>query len=259
MPIRGTSKMRGMVMQYSTVAGIDLDEASTDSRQSVIVIDDEADTVYLLKLLLRNAGFNVMSAACGEDALRKILEHQPDLVLLDIMMPVMDGWEFYRYLKQVAEVPVIIISALGTKECIIKGLHNGADDYIVKPFDNSEVVERIHAVLRRSGKKHTSGRLIFPGIGLVIDTASQEVSIRGQPIGLSPKEYSILKILALNAPSIVRYETIATTLWDRDSREVRNRTKYLVYLLRRKLEKVNPSRQLILNLDRRGYKLQTEV
>lgn len=245
-------------MQNMAGTGIDLDEVKLEGRQSILVVEDEPDTVMLLKFILRNAGFNVMSAAEGEIAIKKAMEHQPDLILLDLMMPGMDGWEFYRYIKQVVEVPVIIISALGEKDLVVKGLHIGADDYITKPFYNAEVIERVRAVLRRSKKGQGENRIYFPETGLIIDTSSQEVLLNGRIIELTPKEFAILSILAVNAPSIVHYETIAKEIWNQDTPEIRNRTKYLVYLLRRKFEKVFPGRNLILNLDRRGYKLQTE-
>jgi DNA-binding response OmpR family regulator len=247
-----------MVIQNSTTTGIDLDQIVLEGRRSILIVEDEPDTTTLLKQILLMAGHNVMSASGGQEALRKVMEHIPDLVLLDLMMPEMDGWQFYRYLKQIAEIPVIIISALSEKSEVVRGLHVGADDYIGKPFHNAEVVERVNAVLRRSRKTQDETRLVFPKTGLVIDTSNQEVSVHGQPIELTPKEYAILSILAHNAPSIVKYETIAHSIWNYDSPEIRNRTKYLVYLLRRKLDKAIPGRNLILNLDRRGYKLQTD-
>jgi DNA-binding response OmpR family regulator len=237
--------------------GLDLDEAETNERQLLLVVEDDPDTIYLLKQILRIAGFNVMSAMSGQEALKKIVEFEPNLVLLDLMLPEMDGWEIYSYLRQMTDVPVIIISALGNKEEIVKGLHRGADDYITKPFHNSEVVERVRAVLRRAGKVQEVNRIVFPNINLTIDFMNQQVTLSGNQLDLTPKEFAVLAVLAKHAPGITRYETIAQAVWHTDSPEARNRTKYLIYLLRRKLEEVAPGKNLIINLDRRGYKLQT--
>jgi len=245
---------------YSKVTGsvgLDLDDVDANERQLLLVVEDDPDTIYLLKQILRIAGFNVMSAMSGVEALKKIVEFEPNMVLLDLMLPEMDGWEIYSYLRQMTEVPVIIISALGNKEEIVKGLHLGADDYITKPFHNAEVVERVKAVLRRSGKVQEINRLVFPNINLVIDFMNQQVVLSGSYLDLTPKEFAVLAVLAKHAPGITRYETIAHQVWHSDSPETRNRTKYLIYLLRRKLEEAAPGSNLILNLDRRGYKLQT--
>jgi DNA-binding response OmpR family regulator len=237
--------------------GLDLDEVETNERQLLLVVEDDPDTIYLLKQILRIAGFNVMSAMSGQDALKKIVEFEPNLVLLDLMLPEMDGWEIYSYLRQMTDVPVIIISALGNKEEIVKGLHRGADDYITKPFHNAEVVERVKAVLRRSSKVQEVNRMVFPKINLAIDFMNQQVTLNNNQLDLTPKEFAVLAVLAKHAPGIARYETIAQNVWHTDSPEARNRTKYLIYLLRRKLEEVSPGSNLIINLDRRGYKLQT--
>jgi DNA-binding response OmpR family regulator len=237
--------------------GLDLDEADTNERQLLLVVEDDPDTIYLLKQILRIAGFNVLSAMSGTEALKKIVEYEPNLVLLDLMLPEMDGWEIYSYLRQMTEVPVIIISALGNKDEIVKGLHRGADDYITKPFHNAEVVERVKAVLRSSGKVQEINRMVFPSVNLVIDFMNQQVTLNGNLLDLTPKEFAVLAVLAKHAPAITRYETIAQNVWHTDSPEARNRTKYLIYLLRRKLEEAAPGSNLIINLDRRGYKLQT--
>lgn len=244
-------------MSETKSIGIDLDDVHSTERQQLLVIEDEPDTVYLLKQILRIAGFDVMSALSGQEALKKLAEYRPDLVLLDLMMPEMSGWEVYNYLRQMTDVPVIVISALGEKEEIVKGLHLGVDDYITKPFHNAEVVERVRAVLRRMKKQQEVNRLVFPNIGLTIDFTTQEVFLNGTEIMLTPKEFSVLAVLAKQAPGIARYEVIANAVWRTDSPEVRNRTKYLVYLLRRKFEEALPGSNLILNADRRGYKLQT--
>ena len=120
------------------------------------------DTIMLLKNILRMAGFDVLSAMDGQEALRKYKDLSPDIVLLDLMMPDMDGWETLRYLREMSDVPVIIISAISAKDDIVRALKTGVDDYLTKPFFNAEVVARIQAVMRRAGKAHPITRLVFP-------------------------------------------------------------------------------------------------
>jgi DNA-binding response OmpR family regulator len=239
-------------------AGIDLDEVDAD-RQRVLVVEDEMDTIFLLKQILRIAGFNVMSASSGQEALKKIIDHKPDLVLLDLMMPEMDGWETLAHLRQMTDVPVIIVSAISAKSEIVRGLTTGVDDYVTKPFYNAEIVARVKAVLRRSGRPQEVSRLVFPQVNLVVDLMAQEVNYHSHEIRLTPKEFSVLSILAKHSPAIVSYQAISQAVWGEDSADVRKRTKYLVYLLRRKFDKVIAEGNLILNVDRLGYKLQTET
>jgi DNA-binding response OmpR family regulator len=224
------------------------------------VVEDELDTVFLLKQILRMAGFNVLSATTGREALLKAAEQEPDLVLLDLMMPEMDGWEILDHLRQMIDkVPVIIVSARGNKDDVIKGLQAGADDYISKPFHNAELSERVKAVLRRASKPRELSHLVFPDIEMELDLNMQEVTIKDQSMRLTPKEFDILSLLAKHSPAIVSYESIADNVWGEDSPEIRRRIKYLIYLLRRKFESIKANPDLILNIDRLGYKLQTEA
>ncbi len=239
--------------------GIDLDELDISQRKRVLVVEDELDTVYLLKQILRMAGFNVLSATTGREALLKAAEQEPDLVLLDLMMPEMDGWEILEHLRQMIDkVPVIIVSAKASKDDVVKGLAAGADDYISKPFYNAELSERVKAVLRRASKPRELSRLVFPDIEMDLDLNMQEVTIKDQTMRLTPKEFDILSLLAKHSPAIVSYESIADNVWGEDSPEIRRRIKYLIYLLRRKFENIQADPDLILNIDRLGYKLQTE-
>jgi len=246
------------IIEPTKAVGRDLDEMTSTDRHRVLVVEDEVDTVLLLKNILRMAGYDVLSAMDGAEALKKYKDQTPDIVLLDLMMPEMDGWATLRYLREMSDVPVIIISAIGTKEEIVRALRTGVDDYLTKPFFNAEVVARIQAVMRRSGKQHPITRLVFPKIHLAVDLTAQEVVYHGQTLHLTPKEFAVLSALAKNAPGIVSYLKISTSVWGEDSEDARKRTKYLIYLLRRKFESVLPDFNFIQNIDRLGYKLQSE-
>ncbi|MCD4671851.1 MAG: response regulator transcription factor [Anaerolineaceae bacterium] len=244
-------------MNHLSGAGIDLDDVGAMGRQRIMVVEDEGDTVYLLKNILRMAGFNVMSASGGEEALQKIGLHEPDLILLDLMMPDMDGWETFEYIRKMTETPVIFISALSSKEHIIKGLRTGVDDYITKPFHNEELVERVRAVLRRAGRTKEINRFVFPAIEMVVNIKGQQVQLADEHIHLTAKEFAVLAVLAKHAPQVVNYQTISESVWGADSTEARKRAKYLVYLLRRKFNEIIPDAELIQNVDRLGYRLNT--
>jgi DNA-binding response OmpR family regulator len=242
----------------SVSPGVDLDEVYTTERVRVLVVDDDSDLVVLVKHILRSAGFDVLSANNGVEALRRAREVQPDLVLLDLMMPEMDGWETLRNLRQFSNAPVIVLSALSSKEEIVRCLYEGVDDYMTKPFYKGEVVARINAVLRRAKQPREATRFNFNKVNLMIDVKTQEISFMNQSIQLTAKEFALLSLLAKNAPGIVSYPVIAQTVWGEDVPNVRQRTKYLIFLLRRKFEEIDPNFELIQSVDRMGYKLKTE-
>jgi len=238
--------------------GADLDEVYASSRKKILVVEDEPETVFLLKYILRTAGYNVLGATSGKEALKKFNEVKPDLVLLDLMMADMDGWETYQYLRQMSDVPVMIISAITNKDEIVRALRAGVDDYITKPFINAEVIARVEAILRRShGSTPKVDRLLFPDIDLIVDFRTQEAIHDNQHIQLTGREFAILSKLARSAPAIVGYHDIATEIWGEDTTEARNRIKYLVHLLRRKFRQLPGSPDFIENVDRLGYKLRT--
>ena len=244
-----------------TKIGIDLDQIESVERQRVMVVEDEVDTIFLLKQIFRIAGFNVVSAMDGEEALKKIVKYEPDMVLLDIMMPDMDGWETLKYIRQMTDVPVMFVSALGRKQDVVRGLRAGVDDYITKPFHSEELIERVRAVLRRTQKAKEISRFVFPQVDLIIDQMNQEVVFGEHTISLTQREFAVLAVLAKHAPAIVSYETIASEVWgeeETNSANARKRTKYLVYLLRQKFNEADPENTLIVNVDRLGYKLDTE-
>ncbi|MCX6055905.1 MAG: response regulator transcription factor [Chloroflexi bacterium] len=238
--------------------GVDLDQLRVKHRPRILVIDDEPDTVFLLKHVFQREGFDVSGAVSGKDAINKIGNVEPNLILLDLMMPEMDGWQTFEQIHKLIEVPVIIISAVKQTENIVKALQIGVDDYITKPFDHSEVLARTNSVLRRAGHQRRVNRLGFPDIELIIDLETQEIYYQGSRIQLTGKMFEVLVILARNAPRIATYEEITMKIWGENTVPVRNRLKYLVYLLRQEFERVNHTKALVKNVNRLGYKLIVE-
>lgn len=244
--------------EHQSGIGADLDEVYASNRKRILVVEDEPDTVLLLKHILRSAGYNVLGATSGQEALKKFSEVKPNLVMLDLMMPGMDGWETYRYLRQMSNVPVMILSAISNKDEVVRALRMGVDDYLTKPFINAEVIARVEAILRRThNTAQEVDRLLFPEVDLIVDFRTQEILHCGQHIQLTGREFSIMALLARSAPAIVAYHDIAMQIWDEDTAEARNRIKYLVHLLRRKFLRLPGSPDFIENVDRLGYKLRT--
>ncbi|MGD2252442.1 MAG: response regulator transcription factor [Anaerolineales bacterium] len=238
--------------------GFDLDELySMNPRARVLIVDDDPDIVTLLKLTLRKAGLDVAGALDAEEAIQKCAEFQPDIFLLDLMMPVVDGWEIFRRLRQITDAPVVIVSAKGQKQDIVRGLETGADDYVAKPFYPPEVVSRVRAVLRRAGPTAPITTRIFPDIQLAVDLETHEVLFRGGSIALSPKEFAVLSALAKHAPKPVAYQAIAEEVWGEDSLDVRNRIKWVIHRLRGKLGNGEHEPSVIVNRIGFGYQLRT--
>jgi DNA-binding response OmpR family regulator len=247
-----------MEVSYTQQVGADLDDYYASERSRILVVEDDQDTAFLLKQILRHAGFDVLSALNGKEALTKLNLSFPDLVLLDLMMPEMDGWETIDRLRQVSSTPVIVLTALTSKENAVNCFQRGVDDYMTKPFYKAEVVARVNAVLRRARTTRDTGRFVYPQVGLAIDTQTREVRLRSSKIQLTGKEFSVLLVLAKHAPEIVHYQKISQSVWGRDFPQARQRIKYLVYLLRQKFQEADPNAgDLIENVDRLGYKLVT--
>jgi len=238
--------------------GIDLDAyGGKASMKRALIVDDDPDTVDLIKIVIRNAGMDVVGAFSGNEALEKCTDLQPNIILLDLMMPGMDGWETYNRLRKLTDAPVIVVSADTKKENVVKGLNIGFDDYVTKPFFPPELVARVNVVLRRVGQSKPVTARVFSAIGLVIDYETHDLMVHDKAVQLSPREFAILAALAKKAPRMVRYEEIASEIWGEDNLKIRNRIKYLVYLIRQKIERDPNTPELILNREGLGYQLHT--
>ena len=236
--------------------GVDLDTLhGTQVRTRVLIIDDDPDTVQLLKMTLRAAGMDVAGALNANEALEKCIRHPPDILLLDLMMPEVDGWETLKRLRKVTDAPVVIVSAKETREEIIDGLDTGADDYVTKPFYPPEIVSRLKAVLRRAGPSRPVMVLSFPQTELTLDLSTHQVELHGRSIDLTTKEFDVLSVLARNAPKPVRYEDIAVEVWGEYEAKIRKRIKWIVHNLRQKMMKKPGDSELIQNRPGFGYRL----
>ncbi len=226
-------------------------------QQLALIVDDDADTVQLLKLTLQRAGINVIGALSGEEALAKCAESRPDIILLDLMMPVMDGWQTMKQLRHISHAPVVVISAIISDEAVVRALTEGAEDYVRKPFSAKELIARIQAALRRSPPEDSPKTLVLPGGGLILDLETRQVKRADQEINLTQQEYALLALLATHAPKPVAYQSLGEEIWGEYSPQVHKRLKWVIHQLRQKLEEGRSEPDLIVNYRNFGYQLHS--
>ncbi|MGE5257469.1 MAG: response regulator transcription factor [Hyphomicrobiales bacterium] len=172
------------------------------TEKTVLVIEDDRNTVNLIALYLKREGFRPLTAGDGEAGLALAGKQHPDLVILDLMLPKLDGWEVCRRLRRTSEVPVIMLTARGEEIDRVAGLTLGADDYMVKPFSPSELVARVKAVLRRAPRPDPGQKSSLSHAGVVLDLDKRQLSVGGRPVPLTPHEYALLAAL-MSAPGRV--------------------------------------------------------
>ena len=207
--------------------------------QKVLVVEDDNNIAELLRLYLQKDGFEVSHAADGGKAVEMAKEIQPGLVLLDIMLPVMDGWQVCRELRKTMKMPIIMLTAKGETEDKVSGLEMGADDYIVKPFEVKELLARVHAVLRRTGDdgKPKSKKLTFDK--LVINLDSYELIVDGKKIDTPPKELELLYHLAATPNRVYTRNQLLDEVWGFDYFGDSRTVDVHVKRLREKVENVS--------------------
>lgn len=224
----------------------------------VLVVDDEPPIVRLVKAKLRVDGYEVITASSGDEALKLLESQTPDLIVLDVMMPEMDGFETLRRIRQRSQVPVVMLTARGSDADKLKGLQSGADDYITKPFNPDELEARIAAVLRRTVGVTAAAvdhELRYPD--LFIDLERKTVTLRGEEVRLSRTEWELLYQLASNAGRVMMHGELLSRIW---GPEYRNETQYLrtwVSRLRAKLEPHDDSLTLITTYPGMGYRFES--
>jgi len=220
----------------------------------LLVIDDDAGLLSLLKLGLERDGFEVIAAETGGEGLRQAYALHPDAIVLDIMMPDMDGWTVCQRLRQVCDTPIIILTALSEKQDVVRGLSLGADDYLTKPCSFEELKARIRTAMRRSGAGGQNARDALYDDGLLrIDRLTGDVQKSGEKVNLTPTETRLLLALVRQPGRIVPHRELLVDVW---GPEYVDEVKYLgVYIcyLRRKIEEDASHPQYILTKHRVGY------
>ncbi|MCY4061431.1 MAG: response regulator transcription factor [Chloroflexi bacterium] len=222
--------------------------------EKVLIIDDDKQAVELISLRLKERGFEVYDAPDAQTGLRMAYKHQPDLVMLEVVLPDRDGWDICRQLRDLSDMPIIFVSNRTGKEDVIRGLEIGADDYIAKPFDDDELVARIKARLRQLPKTTLHEEYVFNNGDFRINFMNREVWIRNKLKHLTPKEFNLLAVLVRNAGRVVSRTELVTEAWGDEYGDAIDSLKLYVHYLRQKLE-TNPQQpEYILTSRGVGYR-----
>jgi DNA-binding response OmpR family regulator len=203
-------------------------------RARVLVVDDDADIRGLVRELLERAGYEVLESSNGREGLRTLYSTSPDLVLLDVSMPELDGWQTLERIRDVSDVPVVMLTARAAELEKVRGLKAGADDYVTKPFGRQELLARVEAHLRRVRDRDEQPGTYADGL-VTIDFAQREVTVAGQTVALTPLEFKLLATFVRNPNQVLSHDQLLELVWGDSLTGSRARTKLYVGYLRRKI------------------------
>lgn len=224
---------------------------------TILIVDDEARIRDFVRMNLEMEHYGVLEASNGVEALEQLREHLPDLIVLDVTMPEMDGFETLRHIREVSTIPVIMLTVRQTDQDKIRGLDLGADDYLGKPFNPRELLSRIRALLRRSFMATPARKTeIVVDPDLKIDFSRREVIVRGQKVVLRPTEYRLLYHLVSNAGRLLTHETLLSKVWGHEYRDEAHYLRLYITYLRQKIEKDPAHPQYILTERGIGYRFK---
>jgi len=225
-------------------------------KERILIVDDDPRLIRLIREVLGAVGYEVLTSTSGESAIQTLALETPDLVLLDIMLPDMDGYQVARRAHEFSDIPIIMLTAKVTENDKLAGFNAGADDYITKPFSSKELLARVRAVLNRTeGVRSIPDRTIIDCGDLCIDLSRHRVSVGSQEVYLTATEYNLLHELAAHANQVLLHEQLLTAVW---GSEYRNDVDYLrsyVHSLRKKLERDPANPEMITNIQGVGYML----
>jgi two-component system KDP operon response regulator KdpE len=222
-------------------------------QRKILIVDDEPGLRDLVRINLEHEGFGVVQAENGVLGLDAVREEHPDLVILDVMMPEMDGWETCKKLREFSQVPVLMLTARVQSQDIVTGLNSGADDYLLKPFNMDELMARVRALLRRVPSPNRP--VVAGNSEISIDKQKREVLVRSEPVDLTPTEYDLLLMLAENAGKVLEHEMLLRGVWGQEYTKDNDYLKVYIWHLRRKLEKDPRDPKLLLTEWGIGYRL----
>lgn len=221
----------------------------------ILVVDDEERMARFIRLNLEHDGFQVIDAFRGMQAIQKLRDTLPDLVILDVMLPDLDGFEVLKLIRETSSVPVIMLTAKGEEDDRVRGLELGADDYVTKPFSPRELVSRVRAVLRRNDSSGISGKEVIDVDGrLKIDFSRREVWVDDSLVKLRPTEYRLLYHLVQNAGWVMTYDQILSKVWGYEYRDEPHYVRLYINYLRQKIEKDPANPKYILTERGVGYR-----
>jgi len=222
----------------------------------VLVVDDDRTLLRFLEEYIRALNYDVISASGGVEAIRMAYSHQPDLVVMDVMMPGMDGWETTIRLREMSDVPIILLTAKSSEEDKLRGFELGIDDYVTKPFSFAELSARISAVLNRARNKPVERRNLIPLGKMALDLDRCEVRNGEEVISLTPNEFYLLQVLAKNHGRPVSEAELIRQVWGENSSIEPAAVRRYIWLLRKKLEDDPANPRLIMTVRGFGYRLE---
>ena len=239
--------------------------------QKILVIEDEDGIIHLLNLYLKDAGYTIVVAKDGADGLALHAREHPDLLILDIMLPGLDGFEICRRIRVWSNTPILILTARSDEEDRINGLEMGADDYLVKPFSPRELVSRVRAILRRVGNGDSGALENFPSSataedkhsvlhfpGLTIDLLARQVEVQGREVALTPTEFDLLALLARSPDRVFTREVLINQIWGYDYLGDGHTIDVHISTLRKKID-LDPQQRYIKTVWRVGYRFEVKL
>jgi two-component system KDP operon response regulator KdpE len=229
---------------------------TNEDKSRLLIIDDDQGLLRALELYLGGHGYQIVEAEKGSAGLRKLYNSRPDLVCLDVMLPDIDGWQVLKRIREMTDVPVIMLTARGDEGDRVKGLKLGADDYVPKPFSMRELEARVEAVLRRSRSSNSdeAGKATYSDGYLTIDTERAEVRCNGDIINLTPTEQKLLFYLVQNCGRLLSFEQILQRVWGFEYRDEKEYVRLYVWRLRQKIEPKPEEPRYILTEHGMGYR-----
>ena len=227
----------------------------TDPDKTILIVEDDHKTSSLVALYLEKEGFKTIIAEEGLAAIETVKRQQPDFVILDLMLPKMDGWEVCRHIRRTSDVPIIMLTAREDEVDRISGLTLGADDYVTKPFSPRELVARVKAILRRTRFQTRDEQTVFSAAGLVLDTEKIQVTLHGEGVPLTPHEYKLLEALMSGRGKVLSRQKLLEYLYPNDEAIVIDRVVDVhIGKLRQKLMEDPAKPRFILTVRGIGYR-----
>ncbi len=222
--------------------------------EQILVIEDDDALACLMRLQLERAGYQVAVCQDGLSGLQEVRDSEPDLILLDILLPDMNGWDVCVRLQEITDAPIIFTTALGAERDIARGLELGADDYIIKPFSYKELLARVKAALHRA-RRSASQKATYENEQLYVDMGTRTVRVNGEHIFLTPLEYKLLAALVQEAGHVVSHATLLHRVWGPQYEGRRQYLKLYIWYLRQKIE-ADPSHPRLIITERGvGYRI----
>lgn len=223
--------------------------------KKILVVDDDPAQLRLVEQILTSHGYEVVKAGSGQEAIRIVYERKPDLVLLDVMMPEIDGWQTCRLIREVSDMPVIMLTGKrNSEEDIVRGLECGADEYLAKPVGNRELQARVRAALRRADKPlNQNKKVLFANDYLTVDVVERRVTVGGERLKLTPREFRLLALLVENAGRVMSHQQVLENVWGWEYIDDVDYVRIYISHLRQKIEPDPSQPKYILTEPGVGY------